>query len=85
MHASSLENMQRCYDFYLAAPRPADGGRLTVVEIGAGEFNGSYREIFPGDRFSYVGCDRADGPGVDIVLDDPYRLPLPDATVRKAL
>jgi SAM-dependent methyltransferase len=80
MHASSFENMQRCYDFYLAARGAADVGRLTVVEIGAGEFNGSYREIFPDDRFRYIGCDRAEAPGVDIVLDDPYRLPLPDAS-----
>jgi hypothetical protein len=75
MHASSRENMQRCYDRHLAACLPAAGGRLTVVEVGSGEFNGSYRDIFPTERYRYIGCDRAAAPGVDIVLDDPYRLP----------
>jgi SAM-dependent methyltransferase len=80
MHESSLENMRRCYDFYVAARQVADGERLAVVEIGSEEYNGAYREIFADARFSYIGCDRAPGPGVDIVLDDPYRLPLPDAS-----
>lgn len=80
MHQSSLENMQRCYDFYVAARQVAPGEKLTVVEIGSEEFNGAYRHIFSDERFAYVGCDRAPGPGVDIVLDDPYKLPLPDAS-----
>ena len=80
MHASSLENMQRCYDFYVAARRVAPGEKLTVAEIGSEEFNGAYRHIFADERFTYVGCDRAPGPGVDVVLDDPYKLPLPDAS-----
>ncbi len=77
MHPSSHENMQRCYDRYLAGLPPGAAPRR-VVEIGAGEFNGSYRDIFPPDRYAYTGCDRAAGPGVDIVLDDPYRLPFGD-------
>jgi hypothetical protein len=80
MHQSSLENMQRCYDFYVAARQVAPGEKLTVVEIGSEEFNGAYRHIFTDERFSYLGCDRAPGPGVDIVLDDPYKLPLPDTS-----
>jgi SAM-dependent methyltransferase len=72
--------MQRCYDFYVAARRVAPGDKLTVVEIGSEEFNGAYRHIFADDRFAYIGCDRAPGPGVDVVLDDPYKLPLPDAS-----
>ena len=80
MHASSLENMQRCYDFYVAARQVAPGEKLTVVEIGSEEFNGAYRDIFAGERFAYIGCDRAPGPGVDIVLDDPYKLPLADGS-----
>ncbi len=72
--------MQRCYDFYVAARRVEPGEKLTVVEIGSEEFNGAYRHIFADDRFRYLGCDRAPGPGVDIVLDDPYRLPRPDAS-----
>lgn len=68
--------MQRCFDRYLAA-RNGDG-KAVAVEIGAGDVNGSYRAIFPADRFSYVGVDLAAGPGVDLVAEDPYRLPLAD-------
>jgi hypothetical protein len=72
--------MQRCYDFYVAARQTGPGEQLTVVEIGSEEFNGAYRHIFADERFAYLGCDRAPGPGVDIVLNDPYKLPLPDAS-----
>ena len=72
--------MQRCYDFYVAARQLAPGEKLTVVEIGSEEFNGAYRHIFADERFGYIGCDRAPGPGVDVVLEDPYKLPLPDAS-----
>ncbi|HVH77775.1 MAG TPA: methyltransferase domain-containing protein [Stellaceae bacterium] len=72
--------MQRCYDFYVAARQIAPGEKLTVVEIGSEEFNGAYRHIFADERFAYIGCDRAPGPGVDLVLEDPYKLPLPDAS-----
>ena len=72
--------MQRCFDRYLAGRRPGKQRRLAVVEIGSAEVNGSYREIFAGGGYSYLGCDVAAGPGVDIVLDDPCRLPLPDAS-----
>jgi hypothetical protein len=79
MHPSSFENMQKCYDRYLAAWSVEPDRRLAVVEVGSANVNGSYRAIFPSQTFRYVGCDRVPGPGVDLVFDDPYRLPLPDA------
>jgi len=79
MHPSSFENMQKCYDRYLAARSVEQDCRLTVVEVGSADVNGSYRAIFPNQTFHYVGCNRVLGPGVDLVLDDPYRLPVPDA------
>jgi hypothetical protein len=78
MHPSSFENMQKCFDRYLAGSLDGDG-RRNVVDIGASDVNGSYRDIFPSERFSYLGCDLAPGPGVDIVIHDPYRLPIADA------
>jgi SAM-dependent methyltransferase len=79
MHPSSFENMQKCHDRYLAARSVELDCRLTVVEVGSADINGSYRAIFPSQTFGYVGCDLVPGPGVDLVLDDPYHLPLPDA------
>ena len=71
--------MQKCYDRYLAARSVEPDRRWVVVEIGPADINGAYRAIFPSRTFHYVGCDCASGPGVDLVLDDPYRLPLQNA------
>jgi hypothetical protein len=81
MHASSLENMWTCYRRYVAGG-PFEGRSETIVlDIGASDVNGSYREIFGNPPFRYIGADMALGPGVDLVLDDPYRIPLADASV----
>lgn len=52
---------------------------LTIAEIGSLDVNGSIRDAAPrGAR--YLGLDFMPGKGVDIVLDDPYALPLADAS-----
>ncbi|MFN8526575.1 MAG: methyltransferase domain-containing protein [Chloroflexota bacterium] len=51
---------------------------LTVVDVGAADVNGSYRPLFVDPRVTYVGCDLSAGPGVDVVLQNPYKIPLPD-------
>lgn len=71
MHASSLENMRRCIDWYIG-PQTFD-----VVDLGAMNVNGSYRDLFP-DSIRYVGVDLVAGPGVDVVLGDIYKLPFDD-------
>ena len=73
MHISSHDNMRRCRDWY-ATPAPA-----RVVEIGSAIVNGSYRELFRDSE--YIGVDMQPSPGVDVLLDDPYRLPLDDGSV----
>ena len=64
--------MRRCVDWYGAS----DG---KIVDLGAMNVNGSYRELFPGG--DYVGVDLEPGPGVDIVLSDVYQLPFEDSSV----
>jgi len=69
MHATAMDNGRRFFECYAG-----DGAPATIVDIGAMDVNGSLRNIAPpGCR--YVGVDTAAGPGVDLVLDDPYRLP----------
>jgi len=49
----------------------------TVVEIGAQNVNGELREKIP-NTFQYLGVDFVKAPGVDVVLEDPYKLPFDD-------
>ena len=81
MHASSLENMWRCYSKYVAGgPLEARSGTV-VLDLGSSDVNGSYREIFARAPFRYIGADLAPGAGVDIVLADPYQIPFPDGSI----
>lgn len=50
-----------------------------ILEIGSGDVNGSLRGCAP-YGCHYTGADLAAGPGVDVVLDDPYSYPFePDS------
>lgn len=77
MHASSIENMERCYRRYVAGDFIDTRPSLDVLDVGAADVNGSYRVIFSDPKIRYVGADMSAGEGVDVVLDDPYRLPFP--------
>lgn len=74
MHHTAMETARRFFQTY--APHRSD---LTIVDVGALDVNGSLRHVAPADS-RYIGLDFATGPGVDIVIDDPYALPLPDAS-----
>ena len=54
---------------------------LSVVDIGSYDVNGSYRTLFGSANWSYRGIDLEAGPGVDIVLKSPYRLPFASGSV----
>jgi hypothetical protein len=81
MHASSLENLQKCHDRYVVPAGLADREQVSVLDIGGANVNGSYRDVFSGPQYQYRAADIAAGEGVDIVLDDPYHVPLADASV----
>jgi SAM-dependent methyltransferase len=61
--------MQSFRDRYLGEKR---GQTLTVLDVGAMDINGCYREIFAAPGWRYVGADLAAGKNVDIVLRHPY-------------
>jgi len=73
MHLSAYNNAQRFYDVYNKSF--ADG--FKVVEVGSQNVNGSMRPIFERDC-DYTGLDWVDGKGVDIVLTEAYKFPIPD-------
>lgn len=69
MHPSSYDRMAEFSRDYLAARRDE---RLTIVDLGSCDYNGSYRPIFAEKRWHYVGVDLTPGKNVDLVLRDPY-------------
>lgn len=78
MHPSSLDNMKICVDKYAGSLTTPGNRKAIVVDIGAMDINGSYRQLFDTDRFHYIGVDMEAGNGVDVVLDDPYQFPFED-------
>ena len=71
MHDTAIENGRAFFETYVAP-----GAQPRVLDIGALDVNGSLRSVCPGEA-EYIGVDFAEGPGVDVVLKDPYRLPFP--------
>jgi len=78
MHASSFENMHLCYQRYISGTSLESQDRVVVVDIGGANVNGSYAEVFSGEQFEYLGVDLNPGLGIDIIIDDPTKLPLDD-------
>jgi SAM-dependent methyltransferase len=74
MHDTAMACGKAFFDTYFTP-----GERPRVIDIGALDVNGSLRGVCPPEA-EYVGVDFAEGPGVDIILTDPYRLPLADAS-----
>lgn len=52
----------------------------SIVDVGSMDVNGSLRQTAP-EGFTYTGVDFAPGPGVDLVLSDPYVLPFENDSV----
>lgn len=76
MHLSSLEHVQR-----LVAENLQSKEHLRIIDIGSYDVNGSYKQFFQKAGWHYRGIDLSAGPNVDIVLESPYRLPLPSHSV----
>lgn len=75
MHPSALRNGDcffRTYGPYLTT-------QARCLDVGAYDVNGSLRQVAP-PAWHYVGVDFSAGPGVDVVLDDPYHLPFPETS-----
>ena len=82
MHQSSLNNMSLMLSKVLTPDiitRP-----FTVVDYGGRRIDGheSYYSLLKNyANLTYLGLDIQDGPGVDIVMTDPYKSPIKDNTV----
>jgi lipopolysaccharide biosynthesis protein/SAM-dependent methyltransferase len=71
MHKSALKYGEVFFSTYL---NRVDAHQLKIVEIGSQDINGSLRQFSPVNAI-YVGVDFVPGPGVDVLISDPYQLP----------
>ncbi len=72
MHPTAAQNCKEFFDCYSSALRSSDA--ISVIDVGSQNVNGSLKEVCP-TSYRYLGVDFVAGTGVDVVLEDPYRLP----------
>jgi SAM-dependent methyltransferase len=75
MHPSAKKNGKLFFEVY--------GKKLStgkVVDLGAQDVNGSLKEFCP-PQLAYTGVDYVAGKGVEVVLEDPYKLPFADGSI----
>ncbi len=72
MHGTAIENAKWFFANYASSETTGH-----IVEIGAHDINGSMRPLVP-PKMLYTGIDLEAGQGVDIVMADPYEIPLED-------
>lgn len=70
MHLSSLNKMAAFRNQYLSG---RENERLTILDLGSQDINGSYKKIFEEPGWRYIGVDMTPGKNVDIVLKDVYK------------
>jgi SAM-dependent methyltransferase len=75
MHPSAMKFGKNFFDIYLN-----DSIKRTIVDVGSQNINGSLRDCAP-TYCQYIGLDFCAGLGVDLVIENPYQLPLDDGTV----
>lgn len=55
-------------------------GCTTVLDFGSRDVNGTYRDLFP-TPWTYTGYDIQGGKNVDVVMSNPFHVPLPECSV----
>ena len=75
MHDTGIQNGKRFFETYARSMQS-----VTVLDIGAQNVNGSLKDVCP-SSVKYIGVDFVAGKGVDVILEDPYKLPFEDESV----
>jgi len=70
MHDTALEFGELFFKTYLA-----DTQEPRILDVSSQDVNGSLRRFATADS-TYIGLDFASGPGVDLILEDPYSFPV---------
>lgn len=73
MHESSYNEMKKFVSGYLGRKR-----KLSILDIGSLDVNGTYRPLFDNPKWKYTGIDIVEGKNVDVVSQNPYSYPFDD-------
>jgi SAM-dependent methyltransferase len=79
MHQTSMNNMRTLFDKYVTNEFVSN--ECKILDFGGTNIKkgGTYYELVEANgKIKYYGVDLQPGPGVSIVLDDPYKVPLED-------
>ena len=80
MHTTSMENMQRMISQNKNHLSIYEMLRVTELGSYTEPEHDSYRSLFKDLKTEYTGVDMRAGPNVDLVMTDPYVIPLPDSS-----
>ena len=75
MHDTAKFFAKKFFETYLVKKN-----NLKIVDLGSYNYSGDVREIFSKSH-EYIGLDLEKGPNVNIVLDNPYKIPLEENSV----
>lgn len=71
MHKASYLRMNYLIDYYQSYFMK-EKEKIKVLDVGSYDVNGSYKSIFPEQKYAYLGLDMCAGPNVDVVPEDIY-------------
>ena len=78
MHPSALKSFVDFKNIYLSKFKNKN---IKLIEIGSLAVNSSVK-LNLAENIDYVGVDICKGENVDIVLEDPYKLPFENESIR---
>lgn len=73
MHKTAQETFKLFLEKYLPRNKLR---RKKILEVGSLNVNGNLKKLILSFNHYYIGVDLKKGPGVDIVLNDPYKFPI---------
>ena len=75
MHYTAKKFAKKFFETYVL-----DKKNLKIIDLGSYSANGDVREIFL-ESHQYIGLDLEKGPNVDIVMDNPYKIPFKENSI----
>jgi len=81
MHSSSFDNMGKMLKKYITEEYLQNNPKPKLIDFGSAIARGgqqSYKDLEIVSKFNYVGVDIVKGDNVDLIMEDPYIIPLED-------